>query len=78
ELKSKEHKDNRKILCVGDFDVCCHVDCDIVNRQSFPNEFFGVSRILGQNNEANFAEFPWMLGILEDRIYRFVISDPKE
>lgn len=26
-------------------------------------------RILGENNEAKFSEFPWMLGILKDQVY---------
>lgn len=27
-------------------------------------------RILGANNEAEYAEFPWMLGILHNKAYR--------
>nr|ASN76825.1 prophenoloxidase activating factor 2 [Octodonta nipae] len=63
--------------CVGYFDVCCKVQCGLGKsfnsnddiHQTRLEKFFGY-RILGENNEAEFAEFPWMLGILEDKTYR--------
>lgn len=59
-------------MCKGDYDVCCEVECGLrrggMHVRKF-DEIFGF-RILGDNNEAEFAEFPWMLGILEDKTYR--------
>lgn len=39
--------------------------------QTYDYDIFGF-RILGQNNEAEFGEFPWMLGVLENDRYRCV------
>lgn len=66
-----------EIPCSNDFDVCCPVECgkrkntinDILSEKIFDGKYFGF-RILGNNNEAEFGEFPWMLGILEGQIYR--------
>nr|CAH7753380.1 unnamed protein product [Callosobruchus chinensis] len=65
--------------CTGDYDVCCQVECGkrrtvsdetLQFRMSSFVDFFG-SRIIGHNNEAEFSEFPWMLGVLEDdKTYR--------
>ncbi|CAH1992408.1 unnamed protein product [Acanthoscelides obtectus] len=64
--------------CTGDYDVCCQVECGkrrivrngvLTNRMGGYVDFF-ATRILGDNNEAEFAEFPWMLGLLEDKTYR--------
>ncbi|XP_023312842.1 ovochymase-2-like, partial [Anoplophora glabripennis] len=57
--------------CVGDLDVCCHTECgkrgssdlDVTNRKLFG------SQILGNNDKAEFAEFPWMLALLENKVY---------
>nr|XP_022903429.1 coagulation factor X-like [Onthophagus taurus] len=57
--------------CKGDFDVCCQVECGRRNTNlptSFQNDTW-KSRILGENNEADFAEFPWMLGIIQRNIF---------
>ncbi|XP_056639812.1 phenoloxidase-activating factor 2-like isoform X2 [Diorhabda sublineata] len=64
-------------LLSNDFDVCCPVECgnrkmlthDIMAAKNYEEEIFGF-RILGDNNAAEFGEFPWMLGILEGRTYR--------
>ncbi|CAG9819659.1 unnamed protein product [Phaedon cochleariae] len=69
----------------GDLDVCCQIECGkriniisevMVNRISLDEEeeddddydVFGF-RILG-DRVTEFAEFPWMLGILEGKTYR--------
>lgn len=63
-------------MCLGDLDVCCQVECGLGRTITFDGEFGGKKsdifgfRILGQHNEAEFGEFPWMLGILEDKTYR--------
>lgn len=63
-------------MCNGDYDVCCQLECGlrrgIINYGVYSKKYeniFGF-RILGDNNEAEFAEFPWMLGILENKTYR--------
>ncbi|XP_018319978.1 phenoloxidase-activating factor 2-like [Agrilus planipennis] len=61
--------------CSGDFDVCCKLECGRSNRdlrfRSIRKQNKRLDfRILGDNNDAEFGEFPWMLGILEQRVYR--------
>uniref|UniRef100_A0A6P7GR36 Phenoloxidase-activating factor 2 n=1 Tax=Diabrotica virgifera virgifera TaxID=50390 RepID=A0A6P7GR36_DIAVI len=75
--KEREASNDYEVPCTNDFDVCCPVECgnrklssnDILTARQFEEEVFGF-RILGENNEAEFAEFPWMLGILEGKTYR--------
>ncbi|KAG5882125.1 hypothetical protein JTB14_016888 [Gonioctena quinquepunctata] len=73
---AEENSGDSTSACKNDLDVCCPLECGkrmsitsevLVNRK-FVDEVYGF-RILG-DIEAEFAEFPWMLGILEDRTYR--------
>lgn len=58
------------IPCNGDFDVCCQVECgrrkiDFISRLLRSN-----SKVSNDSNQANFGEFPWMLGILQDKVFK--------
>lgn len=62
--------------CPGDFDVCCKLDCgkkrnvpSVNSRKMRPNNGLGF-RILGADSDAEFGEFPWMLGLLDGNVYK--------
>ncbi|CAH0550249.1 unnamed protein product [Brassicogethes aeneus] len=66
--------------CTDDFDVCCKIECgkrrSIAESESrlhsgrVDDEIIGF-RIMGQEkNEADFGEFPWMLGVLQGKVYK--------
>lgn len=56
--------------CEGYFDVCCKIKCGERKTDNLPFNEMIRERLLGMTNEANFAEFPWMLGILHDNSYK--------
>ncbi|CAG9770803.1 unnamed protein product [Ceutorhynchus assimilis] len=62
------HEPKSPSACTGYFDVCCKVECG--RRESSIESAIMENRILGKNNRADFAEFPWMLGILKGQAYK--------
>lgn len=69
--------ESKEYGCKGDFDICCKIECGkskTYNTIDYGNydEFYDAlaTRILGENNDAEYAEFPWMLGILQNKAYR--------
>ncbi|KAF7272904.1 hypothetical protein GWI33_014341 [Rhynchophorus ferrugineus] len=57
--------------CTGDLDVCCNVECGKKGNTVAPIVNKKIDkRILGDATIAEFAEFPWMLGILKGRVYK--------
>lgn len=73
DIRSKSFDNNSPSACTGDLDVCCKVECG-VRGNSEPSDEVNPNnvdaRILGENNEANFAEFPWMLGVVKGVRYK--------
>lgn len=58
--------------CTGYLEVCCRVECGMqgnVFTSTFVNRV-AQNRILGNVESADFAEFPWMLGIRKGMKYR--------
>ncbi|XP_030751760.1 phenoloxidase-activating factor 2-like [Sitophilus oryzae] len=58
--------------CTGDYDVCCEAKCGKKGNTvaSSENKETVQERILGEAVTTEFAEFPWMLGILKGLFYR--------
>ncbi|XP_060531835.1 phenoloxidase-activating factor 2-like isoform X2 [Cylas formicarius] len=66
--------------CTDDLDVCCKVECGkgsgsasvyIGDKMYYAiSEQATSSRIMGETRNAEFAEFPWMLGILKGRTFK--------
>lgn len=63
------NQNNQLQPCTGDFDVCCLVECGRTNIKK-QNLSPLTLRILGDAHEAEFGEFPWMLGILRNQAYQ--------
>lgn len=62
--------------CIEEFDICCKIRCGQRKMAVFDeededemNRMRMRPRIMG-NDEAEFGEFPWMLGILRGDIYK--------
>ncbi|XP_017783179.1 PREDICTED: trypsin-3-like isoform X1 [Nicrophorus vespilloides] len=72
-LDIRVFRDNRKetdlsASCTGDFDVCCKVECGRLNNGlKYASPKFRI--LEGGGSVAEFAEFPWMLGLLQNRAY---------
>ncbi|XP_044767158.1 phenoloxidase-activating factor 2-like [Coccinella septempunctata] len=72
--------------CEDKFDVCCRVECGRRRPSNYAADIYGLGnydlyersafskifqpRILGYQNEAEFGEFPWMLGILRNGAFQ--------
>ncbi|CAH0561390.1 unnamed protein product [Brassicogethes aeneus] len=70
DIRSLLNSNQSEPPCTGDFDVCCKIECG--KRRSIPkgeNKNIGF-RIIGADNDATFGEFPWMLGVLQDKTYK--------
>lgn len=60
---------NTTELCTGDLDVwCCPIQCG--QQQQQQQTINNRNRRILNGNQAEFGEFPWMLGILDGKKYR--------
>ncbi|XP_066150169.1 phenoloxidase-activating factor 2-like isoform X2 [Euwallacea fornicatus] len=64
ESRESKHYKRSSEICSGYFDVCCKVECGMHKDQTIKE------KILGEADAADFAEFPWMLGILKGLSYK--------
>lgn len=70
EVRNNENNQNSlSVECSGYLDVCCKVKCGIQYSIAGQTENMH-KRILGDADIAEFGEFPWMLGILEETVYK--------
>lgn len=73
--KARRLNENRRTSdsqCTGFYDVCCPVGCGRNYLGSYATDDLKQlldPRILN-GNDADFAEFPWMLAILQDKVYK--------
>lgn len=59
--------------CTGDFDVCCRIECGrryLDVRVEYDGNNVTISPRIFKGNDAEFAEFPWMLAILHEKMYK--------
>lgn len=72
----EETQEDESEECTGDFDVCCQVQCGklgSISNSSLIGDTLAyriVSDGANPSNAANFGEFPWMLGLLQNRAYK--------
>lgn len=67
DIRAKITDQEGPATCTGYHDVCCKVECGIRQKS---NRDEVVTKILGENNAADFGEFPWMVGILKGQAYK--------
>ncbi|XP_066247173.1 phenoloxidase-activating factor 2-like [Euwallacea similis] len=64
EDKKRQSYKRSSEICSGYLDVCCKVECGMHKERNTKE------KILGDADTADFAEFPWMLGILKGLSYK--------
>lgn len=61
--------------CSGDFDVCCRIECGrrstsvTIEYEDNIDVNVMVPRI-ASGEDAEFAEFPWMLAVMQNKVYK--------